>query len=65
MKPIKAKKDFSLDGNFYIAGDEIKINDIAKIKMLNEKGFIDPLNFKDLVVIERQLKNKNYEKEEA
>jgi hypothetical protein len=66
MKKLIAKKDFIIDGNTYIVGDEIKIKDISIIKKLNEKGFIEPLNFKELVIIERELKNptKFYKKEE-
>ena len=57
MEKIIAKKDFTLDGVVYIEGDEIKIKDIAKIKELNEKGFIIPLNLKQIVILERELKN--------
>lgn len=56
MKEIKAAMDFSLNGVFYIKGDiikDLKIEDIAK---LNEKGFIEPLTFRDLVLLERELK---------
>jgi hypothetical protein len=66
MKTLKAKKDFTLNGEMYIAGDEVKITDIATIKKLNEKGFIEPLEYKDLVLIERELKKPKtiYKKEE-
>ena len=66
MKKIIAKKDFIVDGNAYIIGDEIDIKDINTIKKLNEKGFIEPLNFKELIILERELKNplKKFIKEE-
>ena len=66
MKKIIAKKDFIVDGNAYIIGDEIDIKDISTIKRLNEKGFIEPLNFKELIILERELKNplKKFIKEE-
>ena len=66
MKKLIAKKDFTLNGDTYIVGDEIKIDDISVIRKLNEKGFIEPLDFKELVIIERELKNptKSYKKEE-
>lgn len=66
MKTLKAKKDFTLNGAPYIKGDEVKVNDIATIRKLNEKGFIEPLNFKELTIIERELKinDKKYNKEE-
>ena len=63
MKKLIAKKDFTLNGDTYIVGDEIKIDDISVIRKLNEKGFIEPLNFKELVIIEREIK-KTYNKEE-
>ena len=66
MKKLVAKKDFILDGNSYIVGDEIQVKDISVIKRLNEKGFIEPLDFKELVILERELKNpiKTFIKEE-
>ena len=66
MKKLVAKKDFILDGNSYIVGDEIQVKDISTIKRLNEKGFIEPLDFKELVILERELKNpvKKFIKEE-
>lgn len=60
MKKIVAKIDFSFNGIKYIAGDEIETKDINLIRKLNEKGFIEPLDYKDLVIIERELtKEKN------
>ena len=58
MKKIIAKKDFTLNGTPYIVGDEIKIKDIEAIRKLNEQGFIEPLEYRDLVLIERELKDK-------
>jgi len=63
MKIIKAKKDFSLNGKFYIMGDEIKDLDMKDIAKLNEKGFIEPLSYRDLVLLERDNKQKKEEKE--
>ena len=56
MKKIIAIKDFVLGDKKYIAGDEIELKDINKIRKLNEQGFIEPLSYKDLVIIERELK---------
>ena len=61
MKKIVAKIDFGLNGKYYIVGDEIETNDINVIKKLNEKGFIEPLNYKDLVIIEREITKKKNE----
>jgi len=58
MKKVIAKIDFIANGKNYIVGDEINIKDINAIKRLNEKGFIEPLDYKDLVLIERELNNK-------
>lgn len=54
MKKIIAKKDFVLNGKKYITGDEIELQDIEIITKLNEKGFVEPLSYKDLVIIERE-----------
>ena len=66
MKKLIAKKDFTVDGLPFVKGDEVNVKNIETIRKLNEKGFIEPLNFKDLVIIERELKNptKYYKKEE-
>ena len=66
MKKLIAKKDFTINGLAFIAGDEVNVKDIDTIRKLNEKGFIEPLNFKELILIERELKNplKNFKKEE-
>lgn len=58
MKKIIAKIDFSVNGIDYIAGDEISGLSYNQIVRLNEKGFIEPLKYKDLVLIKRELENK-------
>ena len=55
MKKIIAKKDFILNGVPYIKGDEVEVKYIETIKKINEKGFIEPLEYRDLVLIEREL----------
>lgn len=60
MTKVIAKIDFVLNGKNYITGDEIETKDIEIIRKLNEKGFIEPLDYKDLVILERELtKEKN------
>lgn len=61
MKSIKAKKDFTLHNVDYFVGEEIKINNISDIIKLNEKGFIEPLTRKEIVLIERELNKKGEE----
>ena len=55
---IIAKTDFSSNIGDYIKGDEIKNLTYEQITKLNEKGLIEPLSFKDLVLIKRELENK-------
>ena len=57
MKKIIAKVDFTGNLGSYIAGDEIKNAKYSQIVKMNELGFIEPLDFKDLVVIKRELEN--------
>ena len=57
MKKVIAKKDFTANGVMYIAGDELNDLSYEQIVKLNESGFIEPLNFKDLVIIKRELEN--------
>ena len=63
MKKIIAKKDFTIDGEFFIKDEPVEVNDIETIRKLNEKGFIYPLELKDLVILERELKNNIKEEE--
>ena len=63
MKKIIATKDFVANGKGFIAGDEIETRSYEAIVKLNEKGFIEPLNYKDLVLIKRELDGENTKKE--
>lgn len=56
MKKIIAKVNFDTGYIKYIKGDEIKGLTYEQIIKLNEKGFIEPLDYNDLVLIERELK---------
>ena len=57
MKVI-AKIDFSANGKGYLKGEEIKDLNYNQIVKLNELGFIEPLEYKDLVLIKRELEKK-------
>ena len=57
MIKIIAKKEFTSNIGSYIAGDEIKGLRYDQIVKLNELGFIEPLDFKDLVNIKREIEN--------
>jgi hypothetical protein len=61
MKKIVAKIDFTANNEKYIAGDEVTNLKYEQIVRLNEMGFIEPLCYKDLVLIERELKKKKEE----
>lgn len=52
---IIAKVDFTTNIGEFIKGDEIKGLTYEQIVKLNEKGFIEPLSYKDLVLIKREL----------
>lgn len=55
MKKIIANVDVAINGVDYIKGEEIPIKDYNAIVRLNEKGLIEPLGYKDLVLIKREL----------
>lgn len=55
MKKVIAKIDFTANGQYYIAGDELNHLTYEQIVRLNEKGFIEPLEYRDLVLIKREL----------
>ncbi len=69
MKNLKAKKDFTIDDEYFAVGDEIdlsEVKDYQTIVILNEKGFIEPLTRKELKEIKKGFENpkKNFKKEE-
>ncbi|MBR1653676.1 MAG: hypothetical protein IJ690_02100 [Clostridia bacterium] len=64
MKKIIAKIDFTTNIDNYIAGDEITGLTYEQIVKLNEQGFIEPLEYRDLVLIKRELENNKKIKEE-
>lgn len=64
MKKIIAKINFALNGVNYIVGEELNNLNYSQIAKLNEKGFIQPLKYEDLVLIKRELENPKFKKEE-
>ena len=64
MKKIIAKVNFALNGVNYIVGEELNNLNYSQIAKLNEKGFIQPLKYEDLVLIKRELENPKFKKEE-
>ena len=63
MKKVIAKIDFMANDTQYIKGDEIDNLTYEQIVKLNEKGFIEPLEYKDLVLIKRELEKPNKKEE--
>lgn len=61
---IIAKKDFTSNIGDFIKGDELNNLTYEQIVKLNEEGLIEPLTYKDLVLIKRELENKNNMREE-
>lgn len=66
MKPIKAKKDFTIGEEYFFVGDTIELNklDYEQIVKLNEKGFIEPLTMKELIEMKKNKNNFNKKEEE-
>ena len=58
---IIAKINFTANNKAYIIGDEIKDLTYEQIVKLNEKGFIEPLKYEDLVLVKRELDKKKEE----
>lgn len=63
MKKIIAKINFKAGDKEYIKGDEIDLKNINSIRKLNEQGFIEPLTYEDLILIERSLNKKEVKHE--
>lgn len=61
---IIAKVDFTSNIGNYIKGDEITGLNYNQIVKLNENGLIEPLEYKDLVLIKRELEKPNKKEEE-
>ena len=56
MDKIIAKLDIKINGVNYLKGEVIKVENIEQVYKLGEMGYIEPLTHKDLVLIERELK---------
>lgn len=53
---IIARVNFILNETPYLIGEEVKVKNMNQVYKLNELGYINPLTYEDLVLIERQLK---------
>lgn len=63
MKPIKARILFSHKGIWYEKGDEVKVETKEELVKLNEKGFIEPLTFKEIENFGKEETKKRKEEE--
>ena len=63
MDKVIAKKDFTLNGIVYLEGEAVKVKTFDEVVKLNTLGFIKPLSTKDLVLIKRELENKEVKDE--
>lgn len=63
MKPIKARILFSHKGTWYEKGNEIKVETKEELVKLNEKGFIEPLTFKEIENFGKEETKKRKEEE--
>lgn len=63
MKPIKARILFSHKEIWYEKGDEVKVETKEELVKLNEKGFIEPLTFKEIENFGKEETKKRKEEE--
>lgn len=68
MKDIIFKKDCTLNGKDYFEGNIIKkealtLKDLKEIWKLNERGFIEPIKYKDFYEFSNKLKETPRNKE--
>lgn len=55
---IIAKKDFTINGDFYEKGDEVNVKSIEQLVRINEKGYIEPLTPKQIQNFGKEPKKK-------
>lgn len=55
---IIANINFIFNGIAYIKGEEVKVDNIEQVRKLNELGYIEPLQYEELVKLERLFKDK-------
>lgn len=59
---ILANKNFIFNDTSYIKGEEVKVENINQVRKLNELGYIEPLQYEELVKLERYFKDKEERK---
>ncbi len=66
MKAVIAKIDFTLHGEKYTKGKEVKVNSKEELIRLNERGFIEPFSYaeiQDFITTMEEKKKENIEKD--
>lgn len=63
MDKIIASKDFTLNDVDYLKDEVVVVKTYEEVVKLNEFGLIKPLTHKELVLIKRELENKEVENE--
>jgi len=64
MKKAIAKIDCVINNEYYTKGEEIKNLTYNQIVKVNEMGYIEPLNYKELIEIKRELEQSKTSKKE-
>lgn len=54
MKVI-AKINFIFNDIKYLKGEEVRVANMQQVYKLNELGYIEPLKYEDIVLLERQM----------
>ena len=63
MDKVIASKDFVLNDKEYLQDEIVEVKTYNEVVKLNENGLIKPLTYKELVLIKRELENKEVENE--
>lgn len=64
MKKIVANMDCVINNEYYSKGDEIENLNYDQIVKANEIGYIEPLDYKDLMAIKKELEKPKIIKKE-
>ena len=59
---IIARINFIFNGTHYLKDEEVKVDNMEQVHKLNELGYIKPLQYEELVKLERLLKDKEEQK---
>lgn len=63
MDKVIASKDFVLNDKEYLQDEIVEVKTYNEVVKLNENGLIKPLTYKELVLIKRELENKEVKNE--